>query len=341
MFDKFSFFPDIDLYYDTDCSEAYDLVDQIASNIKIDVIKFALAMEIPVSKKYSSLDSWADPNGVLHSQKIYDTFQQRIISKTEALDFLEYCKSKDLEMVASIYDCSSAKVAGPYCSALKVASTNITNFPLIECICKYSNNLVIDTGNSTNVDIFNILKFVKEINPHMNILLQYSPTRPPADSSTWNMWRIHEMQEKFQLPVGLSDHDNTTNQALLSLGLGVVNIEKGVMSDRAWGEGVSDSAHCIPISKLDEYLDTVLTGELGLHHNQQALFSLEHAIKTRSGLYANVDIEAGAVIDKSDIVSLIPQIGIAANEVYDIVGLQVVDKIEKGEPIERKNIRNF
>ena len=341
MFDKFSFYPDIDLYYDTDCGEAYDLVDKIANNKKIKVIKFALAMEIPVSKKYSSLDSWADPSGALHSQKIYDTFEQRIIPKADAIDFMEYCKSKELQMVASIYDCSSAKIAGPYCSALKVASTNITNFPLIECICKYSSNLVIDTGNSTNVDIYNVLKFVKKISPQMSIMLQYSPTRPPADSSTWNMWRIKEMQQTFQLPVGLSDHDNTTNQALLSLGLGVLNVEKGIMSDRAWGEGVSDSAHCIPISKLNDYLDTVLTAELGLHHNQQALFSHERAKNTRSGLYAGVDIDAGSVLKKGDIVSLIPQIGIPANEVYDVIGLKVVGKIKKGEPIERKNIRSF
>jgi len=298
-------------------------------------------MEIPVSRKYSSLDCWSDPNGVPHSQKIYDTFKQRIISKKEAINFLEYCKLKKLKMIASIYDCSSAKVAGRYCSALKVASTNITNFPLIECICKYCNNLVIDTGNSTNEDIFNILKFVKEISPKMNILLQYSPTRPPADSSTWNMWRIQEIQEKFQLPVGLSDHDNTTNQALLSLGLGVVNIEKGIMSDRAWNEGVSDSAHCIPISKLSEYLDTVLIAKNGLNYNQKSLFSSDHAGKTRSGLYAKADIEAGSIIKKKDVVSLIPQIGIGANEIYNVLGLKVIDKIKKGEPLEEKNIRNF
>ena len=70
MFENFSFFPDIDLYYDTDCTEAYDLVDVISNNKKINIIKFALAMEIPVSRKYSSLDCWSDPNGVPHSQKI-------------------------------------------------------------------------------------------------------------------------------------------------------------------------------------------------------------------------------------------------------------------------------
>ena len=162
----------MDLYYDKDIKESYDLIDELASN-------------------------------------------------------------KNLEMVASVYDCNSAKVAEGYCSALKIASTNITNFPLIECICKHCNHLVIDTGNATNSDIENVLKFVKKISLNMRILLQYSPTRPPMSSSTWNMWRIQEMQEKFKTPVGLSDNDNTTNQALLSLGLGVLNIEKGIMSDRA------------------------------------------------------------------------------------------------------------
>mgnify|MGYP005649335835 CR=1 FL=1 len=63
----------MDLYYDKDIKESYDLIDELASN-------------------------------------------------------------KNLEMVASVYDCNSAKVAEGYCSALKIASTNITNFPLIECL---------------------------------------------------------------------------------------------------------------------------------------------------------------------------------------------------------------
>ena len=302
---------------------------------------FGELYSIPVSEKYSSLDSWVDPSGKPRSQKIYDTFKQRIVSEADAIAFLEYCKSKNLEMIASIYDCISAKVAGPYCAALKVASTNITNFPLIECICLSTTNLVIDTGNSTNADISDILEFVKSIKPDMKILLQYSPTRPPASSATWNMWRIREMQEKFNLPVGLSDHDCTTNQALIALGLGVVNIEKGVMSRRAWSEGVSDSAHCIPISSLNEYLDTVLMSEQGMRRNTKSLFNEERAKVTRSGLYAGVDLEAGAVIKKEDIVSLIPQIGIPANEMSDVIGSQLITEVKKGEPIERKHIGNF
>jgi len=280
MFDDFSFFPDIDLYYDKDIKESYDLIDELASN-------------------------------------------------------------KNLEMVASVYDCNSAKVAEGYCSALKIASTNITNFPLIECICKHCNHLVIDTGNATNSDIENVLKFVKKISLNMRILLQYSPTRPPMSSSTWNMWRIQEMQEKFKTPVGLSDHDNTTNQALLSLGLGVLNIEKGIMSDRAWNKGVSDSAHCIPISKLDDYLSTIITARNGLQFNPDFLHNADHAKKTRSGLYAKTDIEAGSVIIKEDLVSLIPEMGVKANEIYNVVGLRIINKIQKGDPLDRKNIRNY
>jgi len=340
MFNSFSFFPDIDLYFDKNFSEAYNLVDILAANHKTNIIKFALAMEVPVSKKYSPVDSWVDPNGVQHSQTLYRTFEQRIVSKSQALRFLQYVKSKNLEMVASVYDCNSAKIAGDCCSALKISSTNITNFPLIECICKSCNQLVVDTGNSTDADIECLLSFVKTKNPNMDILLQYSPTRPPMASSTWNMWRIKDMQDKFQLPVGLSDHDNSTNQALLSLGLGAMNIEKGVMSDRAWSEGLSDSAHCIPISKVDTYIDTVMTAKNGLEYNPDALYRPDHAQNTRSSLYANNDIKSGSIIARSDLLSLAPEIGIKSSKINSVIGLKVIEDIIKGEPIDRKNIGN-
>jgi sialic acid synthase SpsE len=341
MFKSFSFFPDIDLYFDKDYSEAYDLVDQLSINKEINIIKFALAIEIPVSKKYTPMDSWVDPSGFEHSQPIYSTFEQRIVSKSQAINFLEYCSTKNLEMVASVYDSQSAKLAGQYCVALKISSTNITNFPLIENVCKFCNQIVVDTGNSKDDDIKNVLSFIKSKNTGMNILLQYSPSRPPMKSITWNMWKIKEMQERYQLPVGLSDHDSNTNQAILSLGLGAINIEKGIMSDRAWLEGISDSAHCIPISKLNNYLDTIITAKDGLEYNPDALFKNSQAKNTRSGLYALNEIKAGTVITKECLISLIPELGVGANELYDVIGLKVIKDIQKGEPIERKNIRNY
>jgi len=291
-----------------------------------------------VSKKYSPLDSWIDPEGVQHSQKVYDTFEQRTISVEQAVDFLKYVESKGLEMVASVYDCVAAKVAAKYCKVLKISSANITNFPLAECVIQLCDQLVIDTGNSTDSDIENILDFIYKKKSNIDILIQYSPTRPPMESSTWNMWKIKDMQSRFQLPVGLSDHDNDTNQALLSLGLGVVNIEKGVMSNRAWSEGVSDSAYCIPIEKLNSYLDTVLLAKNGLEYNSDAIHDFDHAGKIRSGLYAKHNLKEGHIITKGDILSLVPELGVKSSELYNVIGLRVINHIKEGDPIERKDI---
>lgn len=339
MFDGFSFFPDIDLYYQGDSTEAYDLVDELVDK-NVDFIKFALCIHNPVSRKYSSFDTWVDPDGKHHQQKLYDTFEQRIISESKATNFLEYCKSKNVNLIASVYDSVSASLASKYCIALKVSSANITNFPLIEDISRNCENFIIDTGNSTDIDISNALEFVDKINPSMNILVQYSPTRPPKLSSTWNMWRIKEMQEKFSLPVGLSDHDNSNYQVIMSMALGVASVEKGVMSDRAWKEGVSDSAHCIPISQLDSYMHDMYLAKNGMQVNVEALHDLQSSKQIRNGLYAGVDIEAGTILEKKHLMSMMPENGIQASEIYNAIGSTVNKKIEKGEPVEWRDIGN-
>lgn len=339
MFEEFSFFPDIDLYYDGDSTEAYDLVDELAGK-GMQYIKFALCLENPVSKRYSSMDKWIDPDGGHHQQALFDTFQQRIISKGVAIKFLEYCKSKNVGLVSSVYDSISARLASKYCVALKVSSANITNFPLIEDIARNCENLILDTGNSTDEDILQALKHVRAMKPNMNILAQYSPSRPPRPSSTWNMWRISEMQERFGVRVGLSDHDSKHLQAAMAIALGAASVEKGVMSDRAWKAGVSDSAHCVPISMLDAYLDDLYTAKNGMRIMVDALHDPSSSKQIRAGLYAAADIEKGVKIERHHLTSMMPEIGIQASKIYSAIGSTAERRIKKGEPVDWSDIGN-
>ena len=65
----FRFFPDIDLCYQGDSTETYDLVDELVYK-NVDFVKVALCINNPVSKKYSPLDTWVDPDGKHHHQKV-------------------------------------------------------------------------------------------------------------------------------------------------------------------------------------------------------------------------------------------------------------------------------
>ena len=130
------------------------------------------------------------------------------------------------------------------------------------------------------------------------------------------------------MPVGLSDHDNSTAQLIISIALGANSVEKGVMSDRAWKEGVSDSAHCIPISQLDMYMHDMYSAQNGMQVNLEALHDRQSSKQVRNGLYARVNIEADTILEKNHLVSMMPEKGIQASKINNAIGSKVNKKIE-------------
>ena len=327
--------PDIDLYFDGSDREVKSLVAQIEKS-SANCLKLALCCKNPVHEAMSPLDQWHDPDGNKRTETLFNTFNKRIIEKDKALELFQEISGKFKHFICSVYDHQAIDVSSQFCSALKISSSNIWNLPLIIEASKNTNVLYLDTGSFANEIVDVAVATLDESNFNGELILQYSPPRPPAKASKWNLNRIPELQSRYGLKVGLSEHSNSHEQALIAIGLGAESIEKGVMSENKYRDGVSDSGYCIPISQLSAFSEKV-------HRAFKSLKTLETrpSLEPDTGVYAARNLPVSHVIGPNDVIVKYPCKGLSSSKWHSVIGKSINKKVSLDEPIAKENLRDM
>ena len=117
----------------------------------------------------------------------------------------EYCQKQNIQFMSTPFSISDAKAVDPYVKIHKIASYEISHAPLIEFIAKTGKPLILSTGGATYEDVeWAINHFYKH--GGKTISLMQCTAKYPAPLSTLNLKVIHEFINRFNVPVGLSDH---------------------------------------------------------------------------------------------------------------------------------------
>ena len=151
----------------------------------------------------------------------------------------------------------------------------------------------------------------------------------PAPAGDYNLRTLVDMQKKFRLVTGLSDHtiDNTT--AIASVALGASIIEKHVTLDR--NDGGPDDSFSLEKKDLKELCDGAKIAWKALGGIDYGLKSSERSnIKFRRSLYFVKDIRKGEIITKEHIRSIRPGFGLPPKLEKDIIGRLAKKDIKSG-----------
>jgi len=154
----------------------------------------------------------------------------------------------------------------------------------------------------------------------------------PAPAEDYNLRTLVDMQQRFGLVTGLSDHtiDNTT--AISSVALGVSIIEKHVTLDRNGG-GPDDSFSleeeglkklCVGVKTAWQSLGKV---DYGMKSSEQG------SVKFRRSIYAVKDIKKGEQLTKENVKSIRPGFGLAPKYYEQILGKTAKFDIRRGTPL--------
>jgi len=153
----------------------------------------------------------------------------------------------------------------------------------------------------------------------------------PAPAEDYNLRTLVDMQQRFGLVTGLSDHtiDNTT--AITSVALGVSIIEKHVTLDR--NGGGPDDSFSLEESGLKELCEgaKVAWQSLGrVDYGQKS--SEQGSVKFRRSLYFVQDIQKGEVITKDHLKSIRPGFGLKPKYYEQALGKVAKFDIKRGTP---------
>jgi N,N'-diacetyllegionaminate synthase len=117
-------------------------------------------------------------------------------------------------------------------STYKIASGDITFYPLLEKVGRTGKRIILSTGASGLPEIEIALKKLREAGAGEIVLLHCVSNYPPEWSEI-NLLAMATLQKHFNLPVGISDHSPGNLIPIAAVALGAVVIEKHVTFDRS------------------------------------------------------------------------------------------------------------
>lgn len=275
---------------------------------------------------------------IYHTESLTtDPKEAEILKKYELQDesFFELSRIAEengLIFLATPFDKEAVEIAATLSPALKIASGDITNIPLIEYIAKKDKPIILSTGGSTMEEIIAALKTIEKRNRRLiresQILLLHSTLSYPTPPSETNLLSILFLHQKFNFAVGYSDHTEGLSACLYSVSVGARVVEKHFKLD----SNCPDSRISLNPEEMKTLVREIRAAEkmLGVFKKEPGGCELSNIERARRSLVAFRDIKKDEVIVEEMLISLRPAGGLSPAEIHKIVGKRAVSEIKKG-----------
>lgn len=216
--------------------------------------------------------------------------------------------------------------------ALKIASFEITDMPLIRKAAATGLPLIVSTGMASRDEIATAIAAAEEAGCEELALLWCTSAypAPPQDS---RLAGIPDLRAWTGREVGLSDHTLGTAVAVAAVALGATIIEKHVTLDHDLatvdGEFSLDPEGLAALVRDTRAAWSAL-GEAAYGPSESEVGSL----RFRRGLYFVRDLAAGETVTDDDVRSLRPAAALPPDAITGVVGRRVTCAARRGDAVE-------
>ena len=193
------------------------------------------------------------------------------------------------------FSVNDAKAIDPFVLRHKIASFEISHLRLIEFLAGTNKPLILSTGASTLDEIEWAVNYFYD-NGGKDISLLHTISKYPAPLSSLNLKIISELEKKFNVPVGFSDHSRSpTIGPITAVSLGGKIIEKHFTLNNNL-PGPDHSFALTPI-ELKNMVEAIRGCELVLGSNQKTILPEEFELRE----FAHRGIQSIKEIKENDI----------------------------------------
>lgn len=245
----------------------------------------------------------------------------------------DYAKKKNIIFLSSAFDRESVDLLnGLGVPAFKIASGELTNYPLLKYTAEKRKPIVLSTGMSTLDEIGNALKVIKE-NGTDDIVLLHCVTSYPAKIEDTNLKVMETLRRKFMLPVGFSDHTLGITIPMAAVALGAVLIEKHFTLDRDLPG--PDHKSSLEPNELKQMITAIRDVEKALGDGIRRLTENEKRIReiARRSIVARMKIRKGSILREDMLDFKRPGTGLEPGDLNKVVGKRAKKDIEADELI--------
>ncbi|MCK4809401.1 MAG: N-acetylneuraminate synthase family protein [Candidatus Omnitrophica bacterium] len=171
--------------------------------------------------------------GKISEESLWDIIKRCELTEEEEIQIKKYCEEKGIIYLSTPFSREAAdRLERMGVLAFKIGSGECNNLPLIEHIARKGKPMILSTGMN---DMESIRKSVEIIQKYgVPLMLMHCVSMYPAPYDKVHLPSIVQLREKFDLPVGLSDHSLGIYTCLGAVAFGAVMLEKHFTISRKW-----------------------------------------------------------------------------------------------------------
>lgn len=317
---------EIGVNHDGSLVQALELVD-IAAAAGADAVKLQIFQAHALVHNTAKLASYqSDRVGQTNPT---DMLRQYELPAVELAQIVSAVRAKKMIPLATPFSLSDvAMIEGLGLPAVKIASPDCVNYPLLRAAAELNKPLLISTGAATMRELVQTANWLEEWNSEF-ALLHCVSSYPVPDNSAHLGW-ISQLIEAFDVPVGYSDHTTHLMSGAVAFAAGACVIEKHLTHSRL-AVGPDHAASSDP-GEFTQYVRLIRQAEKLLGAGSKKILPMEEDVRmlSRQSLVAARDLPAGHAIGEGDLTLQRPGTGIPAAAYPQILGQRTADSVAAG-----------
>jgi N,N'-diacetyllegionaminate synthase len=223
-------------------------------------------------------------------------------------------------------------------AAWKVASGEANNLQMIERMAQTGKPILLSAGMSSWEEEDRVVNFVKKLGAQL-ALFQCTTSYPcPPEQLGLNL--IAELRERYQVPVGLSDHSGKVFAGLAAATLGADLLEVHVtLSRETYGTSVDASLTTAELRDLIEgvrFIEAALASPVDKDSMAREKENLR-SVFFRS-VVAKQDLAAGTILGKDHLTTKKPGTGIPADRLDEMVGRKLARALKENQLLAEEDL---
>lgn len=269
--------------------------------------------------------------GLWDGYKLYDLYSEAYTPYEWHKAIKEECEKNGLDFLSTPFDTNAVDFLDQLgVEAYKIASFEMVDIPLIEYAASKGKTMIISTGMGNLEEMQDALDACIR-NGNNKVVFLKCCSEYPANWEDMHLGNISDMRERFNIPIGLSDHSPGSLGAVAGVALGACVIEKHVKID---GINSADSDFSMSINEFSKMVSDVRNTKKAIKGPVYELTDGEKkSMIFRRSIFAIDDIKKGDIFTEKNIRVIRPGYGILPKNFKGLLGKTAKRNIKRGEPL--------
>jgi len=295
---------------------AHSYIDALAKT-GVDAVKFQTHIaeaESSVYEPFRTKFSYEDPTR-------YDYWKRMEFTLEQWQGLKQHCDEVGVDFISSPFSNAAVDLLEKVdVKKYKIGSGEVSNFLLLKKIIQTGKPLIISSGMSSLKELDKTVEFLKKNKADFSIL--QATTAYPTTAENYGLNVIQKLKNRYQVPVGYSDHSAKIETGIAAMALGAEILEfHAVFHREMFGP---DSKASLTIEEIKQLVDAIRNLEKAFQNpvnktNHKQFDELKKIFE--KSLAVNKDLKKGHILRFDDLEAKKPKgYGIDASEFENVIG---------------------